>query len=143
MASLRSDLGLRGAITLDLSASTAGDVDDTLEVLTVPLAQFAAGPATVTPYLGVNVHVSGQAEAGAQVSIVAPFNVSAALSGSGGRTSATGRERPSFQPEIGLPDAANAFAFSVSVEVEVTMTFMLSINGVPVGGPVLLAAAGN
>jgi hypothetical protein len=143
LESLRSDLGLRGAVTLDLSASTAGDVDDTLEVLTLPLAQFSAGPATVTPFLGVNMHFSGHAEAGAQVSIVAPFNVSAALSGSGGQTSPTARERPSFQPEIGLPDAANAFAFSVSVEVEVTMTFMLSINGFPVGGPVLLAALGT
>jgi hypothetical protein len=143
LESLESDLGLRGAITLDLSANTAGDVDDTLEVLTLPLTQFAAGPATVTPYLGVNVRISGQAEAGAQVSIVAPFNVRAALSGSGGQTSATAPERPSFQPEIGLPDAANAFAFSVRVEVEVTMTFMLSINGFPVGGPVLLAGLGT
>ncbi len=97
----------------------------------MPLAQFPAGPATVTPYLGVNVQFSGQAEAGAQVSIVAPFNVSAALSKLGGPPTATATERPSFQPEIGLPDAADALAFTVSVEVEVTMTFMLSINGSP------------
>ncbi|HYN31902.1 MAG TPA: hypothetical protein VES40_04705, partial [Ilumatobacteraceae bacterium] len=142
LESLQTDLGLRGAITLDLSARTAGEINDVVEIVTTPLAQFTAGPVEVTPYLGVNMRISGEAEAGAQVSIVAPFNVSAALSKVGGQTSASASERPSFQPEIGLPDVANAFAFDVAVTFEVTLTFMLSINEVPVGGPVLLASLG-
>ncbi|HYN32173.1 MAG TPA: hypothetical protein VES40_06085 [Ilumatobacteraceae bacterium] len=143
LQSLQTDLGLQGAVTLDLSARTAGDIDDVVEIVTTPLAQFAAGPVTVTPHLGVNMRISGLAEAGAQVSIVAPFNVSAALSKVGGHTSASAPERPSFEPEIGLPDAANTFAFNVAVDFEVTLTFMLSIEDVPVGGPVLLASLGT
>ena len=50
-----SDLGLRGALTLELAAETTGDLDGTLEVLTVPLAEFPAGPVTVIPYLGIDV----------------------------------------------------------------------------------------
>lgn len=138
-----TDLGLHGAITLELSAETAGGLEDTLEVLTVPLTQFVVGPLTVTPYLGVNVRISGQAEAGAQVSVVAPFDVSAAVASLGGRPQGTPTERPAFRPEIGLPDAANALAFRARVEVELTTTFMITVNNlIPIGGPVLTANLG-
>ena len=106
------------------------------------MGEFQAGPVDVTTYLGVNVRLSGEAEAGAQLSMVAPFDVSAALSKRGGRHRADSAERPRFQPEIGLPDAANALAFRVSVELELTVTFMMSIDGVPIGGPVLQASLG-
>ena len=137
-----SDLGLRGALTLELAAETAGDLEGTLEVLTLPLAEFQAGPASVIPYLGVDVRFSGHAEAGAAVSVVAPFDVSAALSKLGGRPSASSIEPPSFRPEIGLPDMASALAFQATVELDVSVTFMLAINGIPVGGPVLAAGLG-
>ena len=75
------------------------------------------------------MRISGEAEAGAQLSVVAPFDVSAALSKRRGGHEPTPTERPRFRPEIGLPDAANALAFRVSVELELTMTFMMSING--------------
>ena len=140
--SFESDLGLRGAITLDATATSAGAFDDVLQVVTIPVGEFQAGPVDVTTYLGVNVRLSGEAEAGAQLSMVAPFDVSAALSKRGGRHRADSAERPRFQPEIGLPDAANALAFRVSVELELTVTFMMSIDGVPIGGPVLQASLG-
>jgi hypothetical protein len=137
-----SDLGLRGALTLELAAETAGDLDGTLEVLTVPLAEFPAGPVTVIPYLGIDVQFSGHAEAGAQLSLVAPFNVSAAIAKLGGRPTATAEERPTFRPEIGLPDVANALAFNAEVELNISVTFMMLLNGVPIGGPALIAALG-
>jgi hypothetical protein len=60
-----------------------------------------------------------------------------------GAAHASSTTRPSFWPQIGLPDAANALAFDVSVEVELTMTFMVLIEGIfPVGGPVLIASLG-
>jgi hypothetical protein len=137
-----ADLGLRGALTLELAAETDGHLDGLLQVLTVPLAQFQAGPATVTPYLGVDVRFSGHAEAGAAVSVVAPFDVGAALSRTGGRPTATSTGSPSFRPEVGLPDAAGAASFEATVELELTLTFMVAINSVPVGGPVLAASLG-
>ena len=76
---LDSDVGLHGTLTLDLSASATGGFDELLEVLEVPLGSFEVGPVGVTPYLGINVRVSGDAEAGAQLSVVAPFDVSAAI----------------------------------------------------------------
>jgi hypothetical protein len=137
-----SDLGLRGALTLELAAQTAGDLDGTLEVLTVPLTEFPAGPVTVIPYLGIDVQFSGHAEAGAQLSLVAPFDVSAAIAKLGGRPTASAAESPSFEPEIGLPDAANALAFHAEVELDISVTFMMLLNGVPIGGPALIAALG-
>jgi hypothetical protein len=53
--SFDADVGLRGAVTLELAAETAGDVGGTLEVLTLPLAEIKIGPVIVTPYLGVDV----------------------------------------------------------------------------------------
>ena len=61
-------------MTLELAATTGGDVGGTLELLSVPLSAFEVGPALVTPYLGVDVRFSGHADAGAQVSVVAPFD---------------------------------------------------------------------
>ena len=141
-ASLESDLGLHGAVALDLRASGSGEFDELLEVLEVPLGSFPAGPAEVTPYLGINVRISGAAEAGAQLSVVAPFDVGAAIDKQEGGHAATSTGRPRFQPEIGLPDAANTLAFQVSVELELTMSFMLSISDITIGGPVLAASLG-
>ena len=142
LASFGSDVGLRGAMTLELAAATGGDVGGTLELLSVPLSAFEVGPAVVTPYLGVDVRFSGHADAGAQVSVVAPFDASAAFSFDGA-AHASSETRPRFRPEIGLPDAANALAFDVTVELELTMTFMVLIEGIfPVGGPMLVASLG-
>ncbi len=140
--SFDSAVGLRGALTLELAAETAGAVGGVLELLSVPLGAFTTGPATVTPYLGVNVRFSGDAEAGAKLSVVAPFDASAAISFDGGVRSADAADRPTFRPEVGLPDAANALAFSAIVEVELTLTFMVSIQGFPVGGPTLVTGLG-
>ena len=53
--------------------------------------------------------------------MVAPFNVKAALQK---RTTGSGRtpdapQTPSFRPQVGLPDAANALAFDVAVTVDI------------------------
>ena len=140
--SFDADVGFRGAVTLELAAETSGDVNGTIELLSVPLGQFTTGPATVTPYLGVNVRVSGAAEAGAKLSVVAPFDADAAFLFDDGVRSATAAERPTFRPEVGLPDAANALAFEATVELELTLTFMVSIQGFPIGGPTIVAGLG-
>ena len=137
-----SDLGLRGALTLELAADTTGDLDGSLEVLTVPLTPFEAGPVIVTPYLGIDVRFAGHADAGAELSLVAPFDVSAAISKLGGRPEANAETEPSYQPEIGLPDAATALAFHARVELDISLTFMMSLNTIPIGGPALVAALG-
>ena len=119
-----------------------GAFEDVLHVVTIPVGQFQAGPAEVTTYLGVNVRLSGEAETGAQLSMVAPFDVSAALSKNAAAVTKPTPPSDRASNLIGLPDAANALAFRVSVELELTVTFMMSLNDVPIGGPVMQASLG-
>ena len=138
LTALDTELGLRGAVTLDVRAESSGDIQETFELVTVPLGSFPAGPAQITTYLGLNLRISGQAQAGAQVGLVAPFNVTAALHGIGGRPSTSLPTAPAFDPEIGLPDLVGALAASLTVELEATLTFQISVPQLPlpIGGPV-------
>ena len=145
LTELETDLGLRGAITLDLRAETSGDIEETFELLTVPVGSFPAGPAQITTYLGLNLRISGEAESGAQVGIVAPFNITAALRGTGGRPTTSLPTAPAFDPEIGLPDLAGALSASLTVELEATLTFQISVPQLPlpIGGPVFATSVGT
>ena len=139
LESFDSDIGFRGAVTLEL-ADTAGDLGGTLELASLALPTFEVGPASVTPYMGVTLRLSGHAEAGAKVSMVAPFDVATAFSNGDAEPGAATTMPPRFLPEIGLPDVANALAFDATVEVDLTMTFLVAIEGIPIGGPVLAAS---
>ncbi len=145
LTELETALGLRGAVTLDLRAETSGDIEETFELLTVPVGSFPAGPAQITSYLGLNLRISGEADAGAQVGLVAPFNITAALHGIGGRPTTSIPTAPAFDPEIGLPDLAGALSASLTVELEATLTFQISVPQLPlpIGGPVFATSVGT
>ena len=107
-ASLESDLGLHGAVVLDLRASASGEFDELLEVLEVPLGSFR-------PARPRSRHISASTSASAGPPKLAPSSASWRRSMSvppstskraGMPRTSTGR--PRFEPEIGLPDAANA-----------------------------------
>lgn len=142
LESFESDIGLSGAITLELAAETAGDLGGTLELATLGLPPFEIGTVIVTPYIGVNLRLSGHAEAGAQISMVAPFDLGTAFSKADAAPTVRSTTTPTFFPEVGLPDLANALSFDATVEVELTTTFLVSISGIPIGGPVLAASLG-
>ena len=141
LESFDAGLDLRGALTLELSAATGGDLGGEFPIATVPVGVIDAGPFQVIPYVGVVVRLDGHADAGAQMSVVAPFDVGAAFASADARR-ASPTTPPSFEPELGPPDLANAVAFDGTVELGLSLTFMVSIEGVPVGGPVLDASLG-
>ena len=128
-------VGLSGAVTIELGVEAAGDLSGTLQLATIPLPPFGIGPSIeVSPYAQVRLRLHGSADAGARVSMVAPFRIGTSFSGAGG---ADLSEPPRFEPEIGTPDLADAVAFDGIVELDITMTFLTTIEGIPIGGPVI------
>lgn len=145
LTALRTELGLRGAVTLDLHAATGGDFEETFELVTVPVGTFVAGPARITVYLGLNLRISGEADAGVQVGLVAPFNVTAALEGTDAHPATSIPAPPAFDPEFGLPDLAGAGSASLTIELESTLIFQISVPQLPlpIGGPVFATSVGT
>lgn len=135
--SFDGSFGLRGAATLELAIDGGGDISGALDLATIPLPPFGVGPSIeVSPFVQVKVLVTGSADSGARLSIVAPFRVGTAFSGAGvpeGGVSTV----PEFKPEVGLPDLAEALNFQGTIKLEVTLAFMIDIEGIPVGGPAI------
>lgn len=134
-------IGLNGAVTLEFAVDQGGDLSSTMQLATIPLPPLTFGDVVVTPWARVKVILSGSADAGAVVSVVAPFRIDTDFSNSGapqGNLSSP----PGFFPEIGTPDLAQAVAFDGSVEVEVTVSFLTMVNGFPIGGPVVGSSLG-
>jgi hypothetical protein len=132
-------LALRGALTLELALSAGADLACSLRLVTVPLPSFDILGVTVSPFLQVGVHLTGSADADAVLSLVLPFDLGSGFSFDGspraGMTSS-----PHCVPEVGLPDAPVALAGSA--DLEVALAFMLSVQGVSVGGPALQVTLG-
>jgi len=107
LESFQSDIGLRGSVTLELAAETAGDL---------------GGPWSWPPWASPRSR------------------------------SAQRFPRPMPQPACARPRhrrsfrrsgcRTNALSFDATVEVELTTTFLVSISGIPYGGPVLAASLG-
>lgn len=127
-------IGLKGAVTIELAAQTEGEFAQSLRLAMIPLPPITVEPVVVTPYVEVNLHLAGTADAGARVSLVAPFHVDTRVRNAGPPDPSS---RPGLEVMVGPPDAAEAIAMQARVELEVVVAFMTSIGGVPVGGPVL------
>jgi hypothetical protein len=142
LETFEAGIGLRGAMTIELGVEGSGDVADTLQLATIPLPVFTVGASIeVSPYAQVRVHLTGSADAGARVSMVAPFRIGTAFSNSG-VPDAELSSPPRFEPELGIPGLAEAVAFDGTVELEITLTFITTIEGIPIGGPVIATALG-
>jgi hypothetical protein len=132
-------IGLRGAATVELAVAGGGEIAGSLELATIPLPPFTVGEAIqVSPYLQVKVLAEGSADAGARVSLVAPFRLGTAFAGAGvPEPEGTISSEPEFEPEVGLPDLASLVDFDGKVTLEVTVSFLIAIEGIPIGGPVI------
>ena len=141
LESFDAGIDLRGAVTVELAAAARGDLSGTWPLAAVPLGGFDFGPVHVEPWVGVNLRVDGRAEAGARVSMVGPFDLGTAFAFDGTASSDLAAE-PRFEPEFGAPDAAGAVGFEGRVELEFTLTFLTTVEGLPIGGPVVGTALG-
>ena len=107
LESFQSDIGLRGSVTLELAAETAGDL---------------GGPWSWPPWASPRSRSAQR--------FPRPMPQPAC---------ARPRHRCSFRR---LGCRTNALSFDATVEVELTTTFLVSISGIPYGGPVLAASLG-
>lgn len=131
----RARVGLQGAMTMEIAVEGSGALDEVHDLSTIPLPPLNfAGEVTVTPYVQVRLLLQGTAEAAARVSVVAPFRAGAAFSGKGRRRADLSSD-PQFAAEVGTPDVSGNF--DGTVQLEVTTTFLVAIQGVEVGGPVV------
>jgi hypothetical protein len=131
----RAQVGLHGALTMEVAVEGSGDLDSVLDLSTIPLPSFDVSPAvTVTPYVQMRLLLTGTAAAAARVSVVAPFRVGAAFSKAGRRRADLSSD-PQFTAEVGLPEVSGNF--DGTVQLEVTTTFLVTIQGFAVGGPVV------
>jgi hypothetical protein len=128
-------VGLQGALTMEVAVEGSGELTSALDVATIPLPPLNfSGDVTVTPYVQLRLLLNGTAEAAARVSVVAPFRVGAAFSRQGRRRADLSSD-PQFDAEVGMPEVSGNF--DGTVELEVTTTFLVAIQGVAVGGPVV------
>jgi hypothetical protein len=134
-------VGLHGAMTIELAVESSGDLAGSLRLATIALPTFPAGPSIdVSPYVQVNLRLRGSADAGARVSLVAPFDIGMRFSGA--ESDGALGSAPRFVPEIGAPDLADAVAFDGVAELELSVVFLTRIEGFEVGGPSMGSAFG-
>ena len=129
-----ADIGLNGAVTLEISVEGAGDLASELDLFTLALPGFPIGPVDVTPFAKGRLLLTGTADADARMSMVAPFRASGSFSDDASPP-VQSTSTPRFEPELGQPELTGDF--EGTVQLEVTMVFLCSIGGFPVGGPVL------
>ncbi|MEQ1501797.1 MAG: hypothetical protein ABMB14_06180 [Myxococcota bacterium] len=136
-----AEVGLSGALALELAVDGGGQITQTLHLATLALPPVQLGAVEVTPYAQVDVRIDGSADAGAKVSVVAPFRVNTSFHKDGPATNGIDNP-PRFLPEVGLPDVADAVGFDGSIALDVTVSFMTVIQSIPVGGPVIRTSTG-
>lgn len=132
-------VGLNGAVTIELAVDRGGELAGSLRLAMIPLPPFTVGSVTVSPYVQVKLHLEGTADAGARVSVVAPFRISGRFTNPGPPDQSP---RPRYEPEVGPPDAAQGIGMTGRIELEVVVAFLLAIEGIPVGGPVIGTSLG-
>ncbi|NUO54142.1 MAG: hypothetical protein HOV80_35290, partial [Polyangiaceae bacterium] len=142
VSNFASAINIRGALTLEVRVDAAGDFEEPIPVALTPLPAFSVGSQlVVTPYVSTTVNITGSAEGTSRTSLVAPFSASVEVGLPGpGEPVISVPVSPTFDPELGAPDAAASV--ELGVDVEVGLIFLVAIDGIPVGGPALFASLG-
>ncbi len=131
-------INLRGALTLEVRVDAAGDFTGSVPLPMTALPPFTVGSVVVTPFVYSTLNFTGSAAATSRVSLVAPFEASVQFAQPGKLI--TTPTRPTLKPELGAPDAAAGA--EVGLDLEVGVIFLVSIDGIPVGGPALSTTVG-
>jgi hypothetical protein len=129
---------LRGAATVELAMDAGAEVAGSLRLALIPLPSLPVPPSIeVFPFVDVSLDVAASADADARISVVAPFRLGAGFAFDGSLRA--GLSSPVVhEPEVGLPDGT--VALSASVGLNLTLVLLLTIQEVPVGGPVIGAS---
>jgi hypothetical protein len=129
---------LRGAATVELEMDAGAEVAGSLRLALIPLPSLPVPPSIeVFPFVDVSLDIAASADADARISVVAPFRLGAGFAFDGSLRA--GLSSPVVhEPEVGLPDGT--VALSASVGLNLTLVLLLTIQEVPVGGPVIGAS---
>lgn len=136
LESFSCGIALRGALTLELRIDAAGELSGSMPLSVLMLPSLVFSNVIVTPYLAPRLKYSGNFSASARVSFVIPFAASAQFIGRAGPQI----EVPEIEPEIGMPEASSELEFSV--ELDLSLVFMVTVEGLPIGGPALTVTLG-
>ena len=141
-ASMVDDFLLEGGLTLDVSADVSGPFTHTLSLPVTTLPTLNFGPSvTVVPIVTIGAEISGVAEAGMEIGLVQRFAINPHLSIGASMTTSLG-DVPSFLGDVSAPVVSGNTGVDLNVEVETGLVFLVTFNGVPLGGPVLESAFG-
>jgi hypothetical protein len=137
-----AQVGLRGAVTLELAMDADADVAGSLRLATVPLPPFTIGAITVSPFITVRLLLAAATDADVRFGLVAPFEFGSGFTFDGTTSSEELTSSPRHAPEVGLPDTAATL--TASAELEISLALMLTVGaGLPIGGPALGASFGT
>jgi len=141
-ASMVAGFVLEGGLTLDVSATTSGPFSKSLSLPVTTLPTISFGPnVQVVPVVTIGAEVSGTAEAGMEIGLIQRFELHPSLS-IGASMSTTLADVPDFLSQVSPPVVSGATGVDVSVEIETGILFLVTFNGVPLGGPVLESSFG-
>jgi hypothetical protein len=132
---VRSQLGLHGAVTVEVRVEAEGDLSGDIELLApTPLGVIVLSEtSSVTPYAYVKMHYEVNAAASGVASVILPFNAGLRMQRRSGDPDVQFDEQARPQPQIGAPDAAASIDLELTFDVGVV--FLMVVNGIPLGGP--------
>ncbi len=106
MSTFSSTINVRGAVTLEVRVDAAGEFSGSVPLPLTPLPAFAVGQSiVVTPFAYTTLNFFGTADAGARVSLVAPFEAGVWFELPGDPTAAanellTHERHPALSPRV-------------------------------------------
>ncbi len=138
---VQTEFSIRGGVTLEVAAGSKGTFSGTIPVGLVPLPPVQLGPTIlVLPFAELSARISGEAEAGMRVSFVQEFVFGVNLAVGPGVSLTT--TTPDLVSRFGQPDLTGSTAASLRAEVLAGMSFLVSWNGILLGGPIAGASFG-
>lgn len=140
VSAFSASLPLRGAFSLDLKASATGTFGGNVPLPLVPLPPIQISPnVLVSPFAFAELNVTGTIEAGVRTSFTVPFAVEAGVYFPGffGLTAP-----PRFFPAATPPDTSQ-LGMDIVLSCSVGTCFLVSVNGIPIGGPAMTLTVGS
>lgn len=129
-----AEILLAGGLTLEITADGDGSFSQSIPAALVPLPPFQIGPTIlILPYALILVELEGQAAAGMRASFVQEFEVPMQLAIGPGVHVSSGT--PDVINMFGTPEVNSSSTASLQANVTAGVLFLVSWNGISIGGP--------